>query len=244
MKQKIQGFLIISFLIFSFSTTLAQTAKDIINKYIAKTGGIDKWNGLQTMVSTGTTSLMGQEFGFTLTSKSPNLNRMEVSVMGQSLVQAYDGKTAWTINPFQGSGKPEAMSPELGKIFSSQSQIRPSLLDMDVKGLKALLTGKEALNGVDCYKVEITHPEGDKEYYFFDASTNLLVMVRKTATNKAIQGKIAESYFSDYRDEQGVLLPHKTETKVDGQTYATNTIRSFKINGPVDSKIFDFPSGN
>ena len=242
MKKKLKGTLLISFLLISAFSVQAQTAKDIINKYIVKTGGLAKWNSLQTMVSTGTTSVMGQEFGFTLTSKAPNLIKMEVAIMGQSLVQAYDGKTAWTINPFQGSGKPETMSPELGKAFAGQSQLRPVILDLDVKGLKAALLGKETINNVSCDKIEITHPEGDKDYYFFDPNTALLVMVRKTPTSGQAAGKVAESYFSDYKDEQGVLLPHTTETKVDGQTFATNSITSFKLNTPVDSKIFDFPN--
>jgi outer membrane lipoprotein-sorting protein len=233
--------LIVSFLTLSAFMAKAQSATDIINKYIIKIGGSAKWNALQTLVSAGNTSIMGQEFPFTISSKAPNLTRLDVTAMGQTLVQAYDGKTAWTINPFQGSGKAEAMSPEMGKAFASQNQLRPVLLNLESLGIKAALSGKETINSVSCDKIELTHPEGDKDYYFFDP-TSLLVLVRKTPTTGQAAGKLTETYFSDYKDEQGILLPHTTETKVDGQTFSSIVLTSVKINAPVDSKIFDFPT--
>jgi hypothetical protein len=228
--------------LFISSTILkAQSADDIISKYIQKVGGTEKWNLVKSMISAGNSQLMGQEFPYTVSSKSPNLNRLDVTAMGQTLIQAYDGKTAWTINPFQGSGKPEIMSPELTKAFSSQNQIRPSLFDLSAKGLKSTIIGKENVGAVACDKIEITHPEGDKDYYFFDPSTSLLVLIRKTATGGQLTGKTADSYLSDYRDEQGLLIPHIIEIKVDGQVFSKNITNSVKINTPVDSKLFDFP---
>ncbi len=242
--MKINFKILLSFLLF-FGAVInlkAQSAEEIINKYINKIGGLTKWNALQTMVTTGNSSVMGQEFPFTITSKSPNLNRLDVTAMGQTLVQAYDGKTAWTINPFQGSGKAEIMSPEIGKAFISQNQIRPALFDLSLRGMTAALLGKETINMVVCDKIEITHKEGDKDYYFFDPNTSLLILVRKIPTSGQAAGKVAESYIMDYRDEQGLLIPHSIETKVDGQTFSKNITTSIKTNVPVDSKIFDFPA--
>jgi len=242
MKRNFKSLVLVILISMAGFTVQAQTAKDIIQKYINKSGGIDKWKSVKTIVSLGNSSAMGQVFTFTRSEKAPNLNRVDVVVMGQTLVQAYDGKTAWTINPFQGSGKPEAMSAEVGKAFAENSQIVPVIMNLDASGLKANLLGKETLNGVTYDKIEVTHPEGDKDYYLFDSGTSLLSVVRKTPTTGQAAGKTAETFFSDYKDEQGMLVPHTQETKIDGQSFVTVTITSYKINTDVDSKIFDFPA--
>ncbi len=218
-----------------------QTAEDIIQKYVSKIGGMEKWKATQTMVSTGTSSLMGQELPYTISSKAPNLLRLEVKAMGQTLVQAFDGKNAWTINPFQGLGKPEIMSPEVGRAFSGQNQLRPVLLDIVGNGLKINLMSKELINNIACDKVEIVHKEGDKEYYFFDPNTSLLIMIRKTGISGQAVGKITESFLSEYKEEQGILMPHIVQTKIDGNLFSKNTIISVKINTPLENEIFQFP---
>jgi len=244
MSLKIKrGILIISFLAAGFILK-AQSADDIIHTYISKIGGAEKWKSLTSMVTTGTTTIQGMDLPYTVSSLSPNMNRVEVSAMGQSVIQAYDGKNAWTVNPFQGSGKPELMNPDMGKAFSEQNQLNPLLIEYAAKGLKAALIGQETLNGVVFNKIEITHPLGDKDYYLFDAKTGLLGLVRKTSTTGPAAGKLVEIVFTDYKDESGLFIPHTMETKVDGQTFTKNLTLTVKLNVPLDAKIFNYVPAN
>ncbi|MBK6948702.1 MAG: hypothetical protein IPH16_12200 [Haliscomenobacter sp.] len=98
----------------------AQTADEIVAKYFDVTGGIDKWRALKTTKMTGTMSAQGMDFSAIMFNAPPNKMRVDVSIMGQNLVQAYDGTTAWWINPFQGSAEAQVMPDEMAAPMKEQ----------------------------------------------------------------------------------------------------------------------------
>src|SRR5580692_5527120 len=80
------------------------TADQIVQKHVEAIGGADKVNAIQTLVVTGKASILGQtEAPLTIQVKRPNLLRLEMTFQGKKIVQAFDGVTAWTINPMTGS---------------------------------------------------------------------------------------------------------------------------------------------
>src|SRR5687767_11053919 len=79
----------------------AQTADEILNKYFANTGGVDKWKAVKTMKMEAKVATPQGDLPIVMLAKAPNKSKMTINVQGKEIVQqAYDGQTAWTLNPF------------------------------------------------------------------------------------------------------------------------------------------------
>src|SRR5579863_250519 len=80
----------------------AETADEIVAKYIQKIGGADKIAAINTVRRTGKASFSGIDVTGIRENKRPNMIRQEVKIQGMNLVMAYDGHTGWKIEPFMG----------------------------------------------------------------------------------------------------------------------------------------------
>src|SRR3989449_8755398 len=91
----------------------AQTAEEIVAKYIKTVGGAEKIQSVKTLRRTGTfTGGGGFEAAVLEENKRNNLVRQEFSLQGLTAVNAYDGHTGWKIEPWQGKKDAEALSEE------------------------------------------------------------------------------------------------------------------------------------
>ena len=83
-------------------------------KHIQAIGGIDKLKAIQSVTISGKAVLMGGqlEAPIAMRVKRPGSMRMEFTVQDKSYIQAFDGTTAWTINPFMGSPDPQKSNDE------------------------------------------------------------------------------------------------------------------------------------
>lgn len=231
-------------LLFAFGmVSYAQTVDEIINKHVDAIGGMDKLNSLKTVKLSGTSGFGSMEFPFTMTYKLPSAMLMESTIQGMTMKQGYDGETAWMVNPFMGSSDPQKMNEEQTKGMKEEADFQGSLVNYKDKGNKIELEGKEDMEGSDTYKLKVTNRDGDVSYYYLDASTYLIL---KTSTKRKIKEKEinADTYFSDYKSEGGILLAHAMEVKADmGEMGHSQkiTIEKFEFNIPVDDSIFKMP---
>src|SRR5215469_7051869 len=91
----------------------AQTADEIVAKYIKAVGGMDKIQAVKTLRRTGKIVAGGGfEIPTVQENKRPNMFRQEISLQGLTGVTAFDGKTGWKIQPFQGKKDPEPLGEE------------------------------------------------------------------------------------------------------------------------------------
>ena len=91
----------------------AQTADDIIAKYVKTIGGMDKINAITTIKRSGKFEGGGGfEAVIRQENKRPNMVREEFALQGLTGVNAYDGKTGWKIEPWQGKKDPEPLGEE------------------------------------------------------------------------------------------------------------------------------------
>ena len=100
MKKIVLSLLVLS--VFTFCLN-AQTVNDIIGKYHQNIGGIDKLKALTSTKAIGKAPTPQGEFPFELYQEKPNKMKVVIDIMGKKMVaQAYDGQTAWMLNPFMG----------------------------------------------------------------------------------------------------------------------------------------------
>lgn len=218
----------------------AQDVDAILTKYFANTGGVEKWKALKSTKMEGTASMQGFDLPGTIYGKAPNMMRQEFSVQGKSIVQAYDGTTAWMINPFAGGEEPQKMTADDAQEMTSQ-KFESELIDYKTKGHSVVLEGKETIDGTETYKLKLTKKEGDVEYYFFDTEANVPIMMRSAVKTGPAKGQFTETYMSDYQEVEGLMFPFFIETKLAGQTFQKITIKTVKLNEPLEDTFFAFP---
>jgi len=223
----------------------AQTADEILARYFENTGGVAKWKALQTMTGTGKMSMQGMDLNFVLTMKSPNKQHMKIAVQGQEIVQAYDGTDAWMLNPFMGGKDPVKLTPEEAKQMTEE-ELQDDFIDYKKKGHEVKLLGKEEIDGVNCYKIELVkNKNNDKEdvteIYYFDAENYVPIVVASYVRSGPAKGQESRTYLSDYQDVNGLMLPFSIESKLNGQTAQKMTFEKIALNESVNDTMFAFP---
>jgi len=223
----------------------AQTADEIIAKYLTNVGGMDKIQAVTTLRRTGKIVLGGGfEAGVIQESKRPNKLRQEFVFQGMTGVNAYDGKTGWKIEPWQGKKDPEALSEEEMKQIVEDADFDEALVNYRQKGNKVEFAGTEQVEGTDVYKLKVTLASGDLRYYYMD--TDYYVPI-KIDIKRMIRGaeQEFETTLGDYKAVAGWYLPYSIETTRTG-TEDTQKITFDKIeaNVPVDDGRFAKPGRN
>ena len=225
------------FSIFFGLQIFAQSIDEIINKNIQARGGYQKLKAVRTMKITGKTLVQGMEIPFTVQSKRPNFIRLESKIQGQTMVQAYDGETAWGIMPILGITDSEKLPEEQAKSVIEQADFDGHLVDYRLKAHKAELMGKEDVEGKEAYKLKITLKNGDIRYVFID--TGSFLELKWIAKIKRQGNEIeSEAFFSDFKDVSGLMVAFSVENRVSGNIISQVTIDKVELNAKIDNSIF------
>lgn len=223
--------------------TAELTADQIVQKQTEALGGLEKLKSIQSVKATGKASLMGGqlEAPVVMQAKRPTSVRMEMDIQGKSFVQAFDGTTSWTINPFGGSSDPQKSNDEDTKAARDDAEfVDGALVDYKSKGNAVELVGKEDVDGVPAYKLKVTKKSGSIEYDYIDAKTFL--PIKSTGTRKQMGQEFEfESRPGNFKTVNGVLMPFTLEQKVSGKPMMQLTLDKIEANVPMDDSLFRFP---
>jgi len=219
------------------------TLDQIVQKHTEALGGVDKLKAVQNVTMTGKASLLGgqMEAPLTMKVKRPSSMRMEMIVQGKSFIQAFDGTTAWMINPFSGSDEPQKQTDEDTKAARDDADfIDGSLVDYKTKGNILELIGKEDVDGKPAYKIKVTKKGGTMEFEFLDAKTFLPV---KSSGKRKQQGQDIEyeSTPGNFKEVNGVMMPFSLNQKVNGKSMMELTVEKVEVNTPMDASVFQMP---
>ncbi len=216
------------------SPVRGQDAGKIVEQYVKATGGSRALARIQTLTLEGTfTSDSGKTGTYTFDTKLPNRYYLELLVGEKSLIEAYNGKSAWRQNAAGDLGTlvgPEGMQLEAAAQYYNSRLVNPKKSKIAVA-----LVGRAQVRGKDAWQLELTTATGMKRLVFFDPQTHLIV--KEAAT---VGGVDEEILYDDYRPVAGVRLPYKIELHRVGEKYDISITRAV-INGTVAERVFDFP---
>ncbi|MDX2443126.1 MAG: hypothetical protein QNK30_04945 [Bacteroidales bacterium] len=206
------GFVLMSILFFAQAQDLDKILK---NHYDAV--GQEKLANLKSLSFSGKILQGGMELPFNMYTSRPLKFRMDITVQGQKIVQAFDGEIGWYINPMMGTMDPQDMSPDQIKDMRKQADMDGDLYNYEKKGSTLELVGTEDFEGTEVYKLKLTDKEGDITYYFMDSETFVII---KTTAKRMVQGTEveSESLLSNYQMIDGVAFPFSISTGANGQT--------------------------
>jgi outer membrane lipoprotein-sorting protein len=225
-------------------TAAAQTADEIVNKAVAARGGADKIKAIQSERVTGRVTFgPGLEGTLVAELKRPHKLHVEIAIEDQKIIRVYDGKSAgWIVNPFAEKKGAQPMSAEDLKSISEESDFDGPFIDYKAKGNQIEFVGKEELDGKSAYRIKLTNKNGDIRFYLFDATSFLPVKWEET---RKVEGKEVpwESFFSDYREVNGVKYAFKIDSDSPGTDLKQSVVaEKIEINAQIDDDHFAKPA--
>jgi len=218
----------------------AQSADQIIRKYVDYIGGKKKWKKVNTMITSGEYNYGGISFPFHTYARAPNQYKFVVPFNGKYYAQAFDGIEGWKIDAFKNETMPTLLKGKDALAMANEAdvELESALINYRQKGHRAAVLGKENRNGIAYYKIRFTRKNGEVETYYFNIATSELAIKSAIAKNVELQGALLETTFSDYRDVGGIKIPFQSVSKSEDQTILIITIDKADVNLLVDEKEF------
>ena len=207
------------------------TVKIIMDNYIDAIGGKKAVEDVKTVLTNVDVTIQGAPFKPTAVIKTmgPNKESMEMSVQGMGTImkQVFNGKSGYTEQQGNKQDMPES---EILKKQKQKGLFAETYLDPEELVLVSLIS----VNGVDAYKIQVDKDNGSFRYY--NAETGLLI---RTESAQEAQGQSITQLtdISDYKDIDGVLMPH-TKVINAGPQIITFSASEIKINEGVSKKDF------
>ncbi|MBS1517956.1 MAG: hypothetical protein JSS91_07700 [Bacteroidetes bacterium] len=219
----------------------SQTADEIIDRYAEAMGGADKLLSVNSLKFSGTVSARGNDLDYTLTAERNGKARTEINYQGMQMVNACDGNTGWTVNPFSGTRDADMLPPEEVKTLRKKSEFEGELINYREKGYKAEFLEKDDFEGSEVYKIKLTDNDGDVTYYFIDLDTYLLLMSK--SKRKIGEKEItSETIYGNYKMTGGIMFPMSLDIKTsDDRGGLKINCETVEINAKVDDSIFKMP---
>lgn len=240
-----QLFFAVAVLALSAVCAAAQTADDIVARYIKTVGGMEKIQAVKSLRRTAKVIAGGGfEIPVVEENKRPNLVRQDVTIQGLTGTNAYDGKTGWRITPWQGKKDPETMGEAELKSIIDSSDFDGPLVNYKQKGNKVEYVGMDEVEGTDAFKLKVTLASGEVRYFYMD--TDYYVPI-KIATKRMIRGTEVEieTVLGDYKEVDGWYLPHSVEVGAAGSQFKQKiAYEKIEANVPIDDRRFAMPAAN
>lgn len=220
---RIKKSIVIALFISSFS--LAQTAEQIIQNNIEKTGGEKAWNSLNSIILKGEAVLnLDYAYPITISHQRPYNKTVTFKIDGKEVLnEGYDGNNGWTYNDIQ---KKNVIVPNY-----TPDAFDSDLLKYKQKGFQVKLVNKESYeNGKSCYKIELLKNKNQSFYCFDDKTYQLVFEENENET----------MYYKDYKTFQGLSFATKIIGKPkEGGEYIIK-FNSIQINPYIDKKVFKY----
>ncbi|MBK6936963.1 MAG: hypothetical protein IPH18_08840 [Chitinophagaceae bacterium] len=232
--------LLTAFLILFAVSVQAQTPSvdEIISAHTKAIGGLEALNKLTSIKSTGSVAMQGMDFPLTSQTLFNKGVRIDVDVMGQSVIKAYADGKGWEINPFGGKQTATEMTGE--DLIEMKDQINSidKLIDYKNLGHKVEFFGEETFEGIKCWKLKFTHKDTKKETAYFISSTDFMLI--KTSGKKTMMGQEVneETLYSDIKEFNGLKFPMNVTVIINGNVFQVVSMSNVELNAQIDEKIF------
>jgi hypothetical protein len=227
-------------LLVSGNLLLSQSADDILKEHFSAIGQ-DKLLKVNTQKMTGKMIQGGMEIPFIQMGKRPAKVRVEGTFQALTFVQTFNGKDGWSLNPFTGATDPQPFSEDELKSMRYQADMDGMLWNWKEKGYTVTFDGKEDMEGTSCFKIKLVTKEGDNFTYYIDSDS--YIMIRSNTKIKVMGNETeADTYYSNYMQVEGMAVPAKIETKMNGQIAMTIVVDKVEFNTELDDALFEKPT--
>lgn len=229
------------------SSSRAQTAEEIVECYLERSGGSKNLSQLKATKITATIFAEGNEIPLEIYNTKTGKQAIILNLDGESITQfAFDGETMWTTDVITGIAE-KGLQEVTENIKLSANDFPTPFLNYREKGYKLEYVEEVKIGRTRTHKIKLIQEphtvNGEKQetvlIYYFDKKTSLPV---KKSSEIIIDGtgrEINESKMDNYKEVNGLLFPFSiTES---GQKIKINSI---ELNPEIDPDIFSFPGNS
>jgi len=222
----------------------AQTVEELVNKNIEAKGGIEKIKAVKTLRISGRAEQPdGPAITITIERTRPDQIREDLTLAGMTMVQAYDGKAGWMIQPFGGRKDPQLMGDDDMRDLVLDSDVDGPLVDYKAKGNTVEFIGHDFVDGDDALRLKVTLKNGDILYYDLDPDSYLEI---RRESQEFIRGSVKEQVtdYGSYKAVDGVMYPFSMAMwpKTDPTQAITVSIDKVEVNLPLAESLFAVPA--
>jgi hypothetical protein len=215
----------------------AQTVDEIVERNLEALGGRIALDRVQSVRTTSRMVLPGSEARIVVYSKRPNLLRQELRIAGQTVVQAFDGSTGWTVNRLLGVSTPTLLTgPDLDAL-RQQATWEGVLTSARSRGDRIELVGRSFVNGRQAFHLRVTSVDHQRhQEVYVDVETGLEIRtVHDTSAGRF------EQDLSSYQTVDGIRIPFSIKTSLAGRPAGEIVVTKVEINVDVDAALFARP---
>lgn len=217
------------------------TLDQILRNYYQAIGGLTSWQSVNTLTVKGKLFSQKREFKTTARYMRPDKCRIEYTIGGKLVVQAYNGESAWEQNPLSDNPSPKSLNPERTNYLKDRCDIESPLIDYAGKNHNVTLEGLEKVDRKETYKIKVTYTSGNFQYYFLDAGTFLPIKMIGFYTAGGSELAMMTK-FGDYKKSNKIVVPFRLAIdKKGGGPHEDYVVESVTVNLKLDPGIFNMP---
>ncbi|UCF63259.1 MAG: DUF620 domain-containing protein [bacterium] len=213
-------------------------AEEILDAYLRVTGGIDAYQKIKNRMTQSEIEIQGSNIFMNIVvyAQKPNLSRVITeSLVTGTVMSGCDGETVWELSDVKG--------PIIKSDKERVNALHLNMLDRFVCWReiyqKVEYRGLEKVNGQHCFVVYLEPYEADSQLLYFDPETMLMIAL-KTELRSEMGSLLVRSYFSDYREVDGIKLPFETRIEMASQVLISR-VKRIEHNMALDKNFFVLP---
>jgi zinc protease len=247
MKAVLNGLVVAALVLASGRSASAQTADEVIEKYLTAMGGRAALGKLTSRSTTGTMTIStpgGDISGpIETVNQRPNKTRtlinLDLTSLGagpMTVDQRFDGTTGYALDSMRGNhditgGQLDAMK---------NGEFPNPFLSYKERGATVELSGKEKVGERDAYVLLFKPKSGASSRHFIDAESYLPIKLVQKLDLPEVGEVEQTTEFSDFRDVDGVKLPFKIKATSAVQNF-TIAVTKVEHNKKIDESLFSKP---
>jgi outer membrane lipoprotein-sorting protein len=213
----------------------AQTADEIIAKNISARGGQANLSSVKTRRIHARVEANGQAGTLLVEQKRPSKLRTETRIGGETLIRAYDGSSAWELDP---RGEGMRLSPDETGNMAREADFDGPLIGYRERSSSVEYAGRVKQEGRDAYKIKLRWKDGNVSYYYLSPDTGLET---SEEIGRDLGGREVRFVFhlQDYRAIGNLTIPFRIDS-VNEEAGESQSVRidSVEINPVIDDARF------
>ena len=198
-------------LVASVISLSAQTAEEVINKYVTAIGGADKWSKIQSLKVEGQIEVQGIAIPFTMQAVHMKGMRVDAEFQGRKIIDIVTPTKGWSQNPLMGKTSLEAITEDELKTKLDELDVQDEFVNYKEKGSTVEYLGKEEEEGTSYHKLKLVSKNGNEKVYFFDLTTGLIYKEESTVKQQGQEIKQAVKYLDYQTLENGIKMAFKSD---------------------------------
>ena len=217
-------------------------AKEILAAAVEAHGGLEKLQAVKNIVIEARASANTPAGPMQVEGKSyyvyPDKFRQDMKMPQGEMAYVFDGTSGFALTPMG----VQPMPPQIANSFKD-AVFRENvwlLANLAQNEVPIQYAGTEKVQGKQTHILAVQQPSGEMLKVFIGDETYYIVKISYREMNQGMAVN-RETFMDDYRDVDGIKVPHHIVQNVDGQPLSESRVTGITLNAELDETLFQEP---